>query len=288
MKLTLLTAIAAMVLAPLAAQADSRLDHIKATGTINIGHRETASPLSFMTTAGEVQGYSIDICKEVVTDLGAQLKVPNLQVNYVTVTPQTRIPLMANGTLDIECGNTAQTLSRMAQVDFSMPIFVDATRAVVPNGAADIKTLSDLSGKTVGVTQGALVEKVLRQRLADANITDAKLTLLPNEGEGLLAVGTNRIDAFISNTSVIAAELQKSRYKDQLRVTGDNLPLQLGQVALMLPHGDLDLRLAVNRSLARLFRSGEMDKLYDKWFTPIGIKKDVINTAAFKLGALDE
>jgi glutamate/aspartate transport system substrate-binding protein len=287
MKLNLLLAVAAMATVSTAALAEtSRLERIKETATITVGNRETAAPLSFMSIAGDVQGYSVDICKEVVKDLATRLSVPNLQVRYVTVTPQTRIPLMASGTVDIECGNTAKTLSRLGQVGFSMPIFVDATRVAVPHDAKDVTSLSDLAGKSVGVSQGALVEKVLRQRLEDEKIPDLKLTLLPNEGEGLMAVGTGRIDAFISNTSVIAAELAKSRYKDQLRVTGENLQLQLGQVSIMLPRGDTDLELAVNTTLARLFRSGEMDKLFDKWFSPVGIKKDPINQAAFELGAL--
>ncbi|KJS08722.1 MAG: hypothetical protein VR78_17570 [Hoeflea sp. BRH_c9] len=244
--------------------------------------------MSFITIAGEVQGYSVDVCGEVVKDLAAQLSIPKLEIRYVTITPQTRIPLMASGTVDIVCGNTAKTISRLGQVGFSMPIFVDATRVAVALDAADINSLGDLAGKSVGVSQGALVEKVLRQRLQDENIAGVELALLPNEGEGLMALGTGRIDAFISNTSVIAAELEKSRYKDQLRVTGDNLQLQLGQAAIMLPRGDADLELAVNTTLARLFRSGEMDELFDKWFSPVGISMDPINQAAFKLGAVAE
>jgi glutamate/aspartate transport system substrate-binding protein len=289
MKLHLLAMVAVMAISSTAAVAQtSRLERIKQAGSITIGHRETASPLSFMNTKGEVSGYSIDVCKEVVKDLSAQLSVPSLQIRYVPITLQTRIPLLVNGTVDIECGNTTPTLSRMAQVDFSAPIYINGTRLAVRRDAKDIKVLSDLAGKSLGVAQGALEEKNLRLRIAQEKIPDVRLAMFPNEGEGLLAVGTGRIDAFLSNTSVIVAEIAKSRFKDQLRVSGEDLSLQLGIVAIMVPRNDADLRLAVNRTLARLFRSGEMDELFKKWFSPIGIEKDHINEAAFELGALSE
>jgi glutamate/aspartate transport system substrate-binding protein len=266
----------------------SRLERIKQTGTITIGHRETAAPMSFMNSKGEVGGYSIDICQQIVKDLSAQLSVPALQVRYVPITPQTRIPLLANGTVDIECGNTTPTLSRMAQVDFSTPIFVDGTRVAVQRDAKDVTSLSDLAGRSVGVSQGALVEKELRKRIEQEKIQGVRLALFPNEGEGLLAVGTGRIDAFYSNTTVLGAEIAKSRFKDQLRITGDNVRLQLGLVAIMVPRNDADLRLAVNRTLARLFRSGEIDGLFKKWFSPLGVEKDQLNQANFDIGGLDE
>jgi glutamate/aspartate transport system substrate-binding protein len=289
MRLHLLVMIAAMAISSTCAVAQtSRLERIKQTGTITIAHRETATPLSFMNTTGEVGGYSIDVCKEVVKDLSAQLSVPALQIRYVPITPQTRIPLLVNGTVDIECGNTTPTLSRMAQVDFSTPIFVNGTRLAVQRNAKDIASLNDLAGKSLGIAQGALEEKNVRQRIEQENIPGVRLALFPNEGEGLLAVATGRIDAFLSNTSVIVAEIAKSRFKDQLRISGENLGLQLGLVAIMIPRNDADLRLAVNRTLARLFRSGEMDELFKKWFSPIGIEKDQINQAAFELGALTD
>jgi glutamate/aspartate transport system substrate-binding protein len=289
MRLSSLAMIAAMAISSTGAVAQtSRLERIKQTGTITIGHRETAAPMSFLSTKGEVGGYSIDICQQVVKDLSAQLSVPALQVRYVPITPQTRIPLLANGTVDIECGNTTPTLSRMGQVDFSTPIFVDGTQAAVPRDAKDITSLSDLAGKSVGVSQGALEEKELRKRIEQEKIPGVRLALFPNEGEGLLAVGTGRIDAFYSNTTVLAAEIAKSRFKDQLRITGEKARLHLALVAIMVPRNDADLRLAVNRTLARLYHSGEIDGIFKKWFSPLGVEKDQLNQAAFDLGALDD
>jgi glutamate/aspartate transport system substrate-binding protein len=289
MRLNSLVVITAMAISSTGAIAQtSRLDRIKQTGTITIGHRETAAPMSFLSTKGEVGGYSIDICQQVVKDLSAQLSVPTLQVRYVPITPQTRIPLMANGTVDIECGNTTPTLSRMGQVDFSVPIFVDGVRLAVQRDAKDVTSLSDLAGKSVGVTQGALEEKELRKRIEQEKIPGVRLALFPNEGEGLLALGTGRLDAFCSNTTVLIAEMAKSRFKDQLRITGEKVRLQLGLVAIMVPRNDADLRLAVNRTLARLYRSGEIDGIFKKWFSPLGVEKDQLNQANFDIGALDD
>lgn len=289
MRLNSLVVIAAMAISSTGAIAQtSRLDRIKQTGTITIGHRETAAPMSFLSTKGEVGGYSIDICQQVVKDLSAQLSVPTLQVRYVPITPQTRIPLMANGTVDIECGNTTPTLSRMGQVDFSVPIFVDGVRLAVQRDAKDVTSLSDLAGKSVGVAQGALEEKELRKRIEQEKIPGVRLALFPNEGEGLLALGTGRLDAFCSNTTVLIAEMAKSRFKDQLRITGEKVRLQLGLVAIMVPRNDADLRLAVNRTLARLYRSGEIDGIFKKWFSPLGVEKDQLNQANFDIGALDD
>lgn len=262
-------ALAAAVSAPAAAQnLGPTLSDIKQSGTITIGFRQASVPFSYVGENGEPVGYTIDICMRVVDAIEERLGGDNLQVKFVPVTPQTRIPLIANGTLDMECGSTTNTLTRQEQVDYSYITFITGTK-ILTTADSDIQTVEDLSGKVIALAQGTTNAQAIKEAIEERNIENVEIQYVTDHAEGFLALRTGRVDAYSTDDILLYGLIAEARNPDRFKVVGEYLSYD--PYAIMLPQNDSQFRLVVNRTLAKLFRSGEIKQIYNKWFEPMGV-----------------
>jgi glutamate/aspartate transport system substrate-binding protein len=279
--------ILALLIAAPGAMADEltgTLKKIKDAGTISLGIRETSVPFSYLDEKQNAIGYSIDLCDRVVDAVKAELKMPDLKVKRIPVVSQTRIPLVANGTVDLECGSTTNTLTRQKQAEFSNITFVGGTRLLV-KVKSGIKEVEDLKGKTVSVSQGTTNERVIKALSEKLNL-GIKVLNVKDHGEGFLVLESGRVDANVSDDIQLLGLRSKARNPADYAVTGRLLSYE--PFGLMFRRGDADFKLVVNRTLSGLMRSGEMEKLYDKWFTPLGAPMTPLMRAAFEIQAIPE
>lgn len=278
-----LSVIAISACAALPAHAGATLDKIKSSGVITIGNREASIPFSFLDKDNNPTGYSVDLCAAVVERLKKELSLPGLEVRYMTVAPAARIPLLTNGTIDMECSTTSITLSRMQQVNFSSPTFAVAGR-ILTRTDSGVKDWADLNGKTIGVAQGTNNEKAVKELAAKPEYSNMKVLTLKDQGVGLLSVETGRVDGFATDDVVLYGLRSNSRMKDELVVTGT--PLGFATFAIMIPRNDDDFRLVVNSALAEIFGSGEIKALYQKWFAPLDLPMSEANAVIYETGAI--
>jgi len=266
----------------LAAEAPDPLKKIKATRTITLGYSETAVPFSFVGNDNRPQGYSVDLCKRIADGIQQQLGLTELKINWVKVDVATRIPATMKGTVDIECGSTTHTLSREEQVDFSNMTFVDGG-SFISKGRNKVATIKDLAGRKVSVIPGTTTEKVLKAALDQAQVS-AQIVPVQTHAEGFSALREDRVDAYASDRMILiglalnAIDAQSYRLSDEL--------FSYEPYALMMRR-DADFRLAVNRELARLYRSGDILNLYARWYGPLGEPSTLLKAMYF-LNALPE
>lgn len=263
-KLMILGAAAAMFAATDANAADfyGTLAKIKETGTIVLGHRESSVPFAYIGPEGKPIGYSMDLCMEAVEAIEAELGM-KLNVKLVPVTPQTRIPLIANGNINIECGSTTNNLTRQQQVDYAYTTFITGTKILTKKGSG-IKEVEDLAGKAIALAQGTTNERAIKESIEKLGIKDVKVLSVKDHAEGLLALETDRVDAYSTDHILLFGLIAKSKNPAAYEVVGRFLSFD--PYALMLPRDDSAIRLVVNRTLAGLFRSGEIKDIYNKWF----------------------
>lgn len=266
-KISLITMGAAFLLgsAMPAFSADSMvLDRIKERGSINMGHRESSVPFSYIGSDGKPQGYSVDLCMKFIDAVKAELEMPDLKINLVPVTSQTRIALMANGTIDLECGSTTNNLTRQKQVDYLPTTFITGTKIASKKGSG-ITEIEDLEGKTVALSLGTTNEKAIK-RVAEENGINIKTLMVKDHPQGWLAVESGRADAYASDDVLLYGLISKSKNPDQFQVTGRFLSFD--PYGIMVPQNDSLYRRLGTATLADLMRSGEAKKIYDKWFNP--------------------
>ena len=260
------------------------LKKIKESNTISLGARETSLPFSYLDDQQNVIGYSMDLCARIVDAIKLELNLPNLQVKQTPVISQTRVPLVANGTIDLECGSTTNTLTRQKQVEFSHITFIGGTRLLV-RANSGIKEVEDLKGKTVSVSQGTTNERTIKT-LSDQKQLGIKILNVKDHGEGFLAVETGRVQANISDDIQLLALAKNAKKPKDYAVVGRHLSYE--PFGLMFRRGDADFKLIVNKTLSQLFRSGEIEQIYDKWFLPLGAPLDSKLKTAFAIQALPE
>ncbi|MBE0529676.1 MAG: amino acid ABC transporter substrate-binding protein [Rhodospirillales bacterium] len=239
------------------------LQKIKESGTIVLGHRESSVPFAYVGPDQKPIGYSMDLCMKVVEAVKAELKLDTLNVKYVPVTPQTRIPLIANGNINLECGSTTNNLTRQQQVDFAHTTFITGTKLLVKK-ASGIKEVEDLKGKSIALAQGTTNERAIKETIAKLGIADVKILNVKDHAEGFLALETDRVDAYSTDHILLFGLISKAKSPADYAVTGRFLSFD--PYALMLSRDDSAFRLVVNKTLAGLFRSGEIEPLYTKWF----------------------
>jgi glutamate/aspartate transport system substrate-binding protein len=268
----------------LAQELTGTLKKIKESGTISLGIRETSVPFSYLDEKQNAIGYSIDLCEKVVEAVKAELKMPDLKVKRIPVVSQTRIPLVANGTVDLECGSTTNTLTRQKQAEFSHVTFIGGTRLLVKTKSG-IKEVEDLKGRTVSVSQGTTNERVIKALSEKLNL-GIKVLNVKDHGEGFLVLESGRVDANVSDDIQLLGLRSKARNPSDYAVTGRLLSYE--PFGLMFRRGDADFKLVVNRTLSGLMRSGEIEKIYDKWFTPLGAPLSPMMRTAFEIQAIPE
>jgi len=264
------------------ASAQDTLKKIKDTGTITIGHRDTSIPFSYYDDKQQVVGYAMDICMKIKDAVQAHLKLPKLNVKLNPVTSATRIPLMANGTIDLECGSTTNNLDRQKQVAFTITHFVTANRYVAKK-SSNIKSLKDLKGKTVVSTSGTTnikwaTEANTKQKLG-MNIIAAK-----DHAESFLTVQTGRAVAFFMDDILLYSLVANSKNPSEWVIGSEAYTVE--PYGIMLRKDDPAFKKVVDGAVTALYKSGEINKIYEKWFLkpvpPKGINLNVPMSAQFK------
>jgi ABC-type amino acid transport substrate-binding protein len=262
--------------------AHNTLDKIKASGTIALGYREGAVPFSFLDKSQKPIGYSVELCERVVEDLRKQLELPVLNVNWTPVTAETRFEQVTSGRVDLECGTTTVTLSRQAQVDFSLMTFLDGGAFLAKAGRAP-KGLQELTRLAIAVSAGTTTEEHLRRFLQEQKI-DVELVPVKSHAEGIALLREGKVALYASDRTVLIG-LALSEVPGSGFILPD-LMFSYEPYGLMLRR-DADFRLAINRVLARLYRSGDIIEIYRRWFGPLGEPTDLLK-AMYLIQALPE
>jgi ABC-type amino acid transport substrate-binding protein len=277
--------LAALVLAgsALGQDLDGTLKKIKASGTLSIGWRESAPPFSFPGPDRRPVGYSIDLCMHVASAIQKQLGLANLKLDWLPVTAENRINMVVEGKVDLECGTTTATLSRQEQVDFSLMTFVDGGSLMTTSGT-NLRGLSDLAGKRIAVIPGTTTEKALAEFLKQEFVT-VELIRVKDHLAGLKALEGGSADAFASDRGILIGLAVTS--KDPTRFALANVLFSYEPYGLMMRRNDAAFRLAVNRALAELYRSGGVGPIYERWFGAFGKPSPAIQ-AMYLLNGLPE
>jgi glutamate/aspartate transport system substrate-binding protein len=269
--------------APAAAEdLEGTLKKIKETGSITIGYRESSLPLSYLDDKLMPVGFSIELCKHVVDAVKAKLGMSDLNVKYNPVTSATRIPLVANGTVDIECGSTANMTIRQQQVGFSYTFFVPQFKWIV-RVDSNIRSADDLRGKTVAVTAGTntavFVNKMNNGENLGMTITQGK-----DHAESFLLVETGRASAWMEDDVLLAGFRANAKSPADFKLLDKSYPSD--PYALMIRKDDRQFKALVDEALAQLMRSGEFEKHYTQWFErpipPRGVNMDLPMSDALK------
>ncbi len=240
------------------------LKRIQERGQINMGHREASVPFSYMNEEGKPQGYSVEICHKIIEEVKNVVGNPNLKINYVPVTSQTRIALMANGTIDLECGSTTNNLTRQKQVDYLPVTFITGTKIASKKGSG-ITEIEDLEGKTIALSLGTTNEKAIK-RVAEEKGINLKTIMVKDHPQAWLAVESGRADAYASDHVLLYGLISKSKNPEQFQVTGRFLSYD--PYGIMVPRNDSTYRRLGTVVLADMMSSGELEALYNKWFNP--------------------
>jgi len=251
---------AALVAAAALASAGT-LDRIGQEKAIRVAYREDAPPFSYKDKLGEPAGFMVDLCRAVAKKLAEQLNLPSLTATYVSVTAADRFNAIAQQKADLLYEPTSATLSRREQVDFSIPTFLDGASLMVRAGGP--KNLRDLAGKKVGVLAGTTTEEALRNTLKEAKIIGDVVTA-KTHGEGLAMLDDGKISAYFGDRSILLFLIKDSKAPEKLRLADDYLTVE--PYALALPRGDSDFRLAVDRALSHIYRSGEIAAVFQRSF----------------------
>jgi glutamate/aspartate transport system substrate-binding protein len=277
-------ALAWLLPAPTLAQdLQGTLKKIKDSGTIVMGYREQSLPFSFRGDDGKPTGYSIDLCQRIVTGIQQQLKLPKLDVKWVAVTVDSRIAAVVNGTIDLECGSTTSSLSRQEQVDFSNMTFVDGGSLLVKT-TSNFATFQDLGGKKIGIIPGTTTEAAMRTVLQKTSVT-AEIVPVTDHLAGLAALESGSIDAYASDRVILIGLAATAKNPGQFAIAEQYLSYE--PYGFMMRRGDASFRLAVNRVLSSLYRSGEIVQIYGRWFGKLGPPPKIL-IAMYALYALPE
>lgn len=253
-------------LCALRAQADApsldTLQKISQTATINLGHRESSVPFSYYDARRQVVGYSQDMMLRVVDSIKAELRLPALTVKLVPVTAQNRIPLVQNGSVDLECGSTTHNRERARQVGFSVSIFLASSR-LLTSKASGITGFRDLAGRRVVVTAGTTPERQLRLQ-NEAEGQRIKMVTAKDHGEAFALLQAGQVDAFMMDDGLLFGLRAKADRPEDWHVVGE--PTAVEAYACMMRRDDPAFKAVVDRSLTRLMQSGEALRIYRRWF----------------------
>jgi ABC-type amino acid transport substrate-binding protein len=250
---------------------------------VTFGYRDGAAPFSAKQRNGKVRGYSVELCEKVAASIGKALGVPNLKIAWRPVDSETRIADVVERKIDAECGTTTITLSRMERVDFSVPIFVDGGSALVRAKDA-LAQVADLKGKRIAVMPSTTTETALKKAMALAGMTASFVTVKDGR-EGIAAVLGGKADAFASDRMVLAELKSADDRGSELEFLQSDFSFE--PYGIVLPRDDAEFRLLVNRTIAGLYKSGEIDAIFIRWLAPYGRPGPLLN-AMFYLNALPD
>lgn len=245
-----------------AAELTGTLKKIKDSNTIALAHRESSVPFSYYDDKQQVVGYSHELALRIVEAVKKEINAPNLKVTLTPVTSSTRIPLVVNGTVDLECGSTTNNYERQQQVAFSNTIFLIGTRLLVKKSSG-IKDFPDLKGKTVVTTQGTTSERLINKINTEQKL-GMKIISAKDHGESFLMVESDRAVAFMMDDVLLYGEIAKSKRPGDYMVVGK--PQSFEAYGCMLRKNDPQFKKLVDDTLAGIMTSGEINKIYDRWF----------------------
>jgi glutamate/aspartate transport system substrate-binding protein len=262
---------------------DGTLKKIKTTGTLTLGYRDAAPPFSFPGADRRPVGYSVDLCMQIAGAIQKQLGLANLKLDWVPVTAENRIDMVVQGKIDLECGTTTATLSRQERVDFSLMTFVDGG-SLLTKADLNLRGIGDLAGKRIAVIPGTTTEAALAKFLK-AEFVTVEIVKVKDPAEGVAAIEKGTAQAFASDRGILIGLAATS--KDPIRFGLANLLFSYEPYGFMLRRNDAAFRLAVNRALAQLYRSGDVAPIYDRWFGSFGKPTQAIQ-AMYLLNGLPE
>jgi ABC-type amino acid transport substrate-binding protein len=277
---SLLLILATLLAFPAASQT---LENIRKQGVIRLGYIDGAVPFSYVGANGEPQGYSVDLCRVIADAIGQQLGMPRLKTRWVKLTVQNRIDAVRRRQVDVECSTTTWTLARQKLVDFSLITFVDGG-SILAKVDSSGRRLADFGGKRIAVIGGTTTESALREGMK-RNLVAAELVTIKTRDQGLELLRQGQVDGLASDRTTLIGVVVARAAGDAFKLLEEDFSIE--QYALMLPRGDSDFRLAVNRALARLYRSGEIRRVYDRWLGPLG-PPSVLLSATYFIQSLAE
>jgi glutamate/aspartate transport system substrate-binding protein len=261
------------------------LKKIRETGTITMGVREASGAMSYSLGDGKYAGFHHDVCKRVLADIQKQTGLKKLDIKYQLVTAQNRIPLVQNGTVDIECGTTTNNATRQKDVAFAPTLYIEEVRIAVKSSSG-ITSIAQLANKSVSTTSGATSVQLLRKHERTSGI-DFRELFGKDNSEGFLLLESGRADAFVADGQILATLISQSKQPGNYRILNDVLSVE--PIAIMLPKDDLLFKQAVDASIKAMAKSGEVAALYDKWFvqaippnnTRVGLPASALTKAAW-------
>jgi len=243
------------------AQADT-MAKIKAAKSATMGVRESSGALSFTLGDGKYAGFHVEVCQKVLADVQKKLGLSSLEVKYQAVTSQNRIPLVQNGTVDIECGSTTNNAARQKDVSFAVTTYVEEVRIAVKANSG-INSINQLNGKNVATTTGTTSVQHLRKHERAAGV-DFKEVFGKDHADSFLLLDTGRADAFVMDGQILAGNIAKAKNPADFRIVGEVLSVE--PIAIMIRKDDPAFKTAVDDSIKAMMKSGDIAKLYDKWF----------------------
>ena len=275
-------AIAAAAVGTVHAQANDTLAKIKSAGKVVIGTRDSSAPLAYTTGDGKYTGYHVEICNRIVDAIKADLKLPNLAAEYTLVTSQNRIPLVINGTVDLECGSTTNNATRQNQVAFAPTTYVTNVRIAVKANSG-ITSIAQLNGKKVATTTGTTSVQLLRkhERATGVNFEEV---FGKDHADSFLLLDTGRADAFVMDDNILAGNIVNAKTPADFKIVGETLSEE--PIAIMFRKEDPGFKKVVDDAVKAMMKSGEIDKIYAKWFTgpipPRNVSVNMPMTASLK------
>jgi glutamate/aspartate transport system substrate-binding protein len=262
MKKSPLVVFATLALATvLSAQADT-LSKIKETGVVTMGVRESSGALSYTLGDGKYAGFHTEVCQRVLADVQKKLGLAKMEIKYQPVTSQNRIPLVQNGTVDIECGSTTNNATRQKDVSFAVTTYVEEVRIAVKANSG-ITSIAQLNGKKVATTTGTTSVQLLRkhERASGVNFDEV---FGKDHADSFLLLESGRADAFVMDGQILAGNIAKAKNPADFKIVGEVLSVE--PIAIMLRKDDPAFKKVVDDSIIAMMKSGEIAKLYDKWF----------------------
>ncbi len=243
------------------AQANDTLAKVKASGSITMGVRESSGVLSYTLGGSKYVGYHVAICERAIEDIEKAIG-KKLEVKYQPVTSQNRIPLVQNGTVDLECGSTTNNATRQKDVSFANTTFVEEVR-IATKANSGIKSVSDLAGKTVATTTGTTSVQTLRKNKRATGL-EFKDVFGKDHADSFLLLESGRADVFVMDGSLLAGLIARSKNPADYKIVGEVLSVE--PIAIMVRKDDTELLKVINKTIATMTKSGDIYKLYDKWF----------------------
>lgn len=276
---------ASIGLTPFAAHAQDAtgtLKKIRERGTIVLGVRDFSAPFSYLDDKQSYQGYSVDLCMRIVSAVQKKLGLSTLNVTLNPVTAATRIPLMANGTIDLECGNTTNNVERQGQVDFAPTMFITSNR-LLSKKTSNIRSLADMKGKAIVASSGTSHLKQLTALNVDQKL-DLNIMTVKDTAEGFLMIETGRGVAYSMDDIILANLVANAKNPNDFAITTE--PLSVEPFGIMMRKNDPAFKKVVDDAVIGIFQSGEINRIYDKWFLrpipPKGINLNWPMTAELK------